>query len=38
MGLAIKGSTTKNLVKEVHQAVVQGTTDLQPLKIEINSL
>lgn len=38
MGLEVEGPTTKKLVKEVCQAIMQGTMDLQELKTEFNSL
>ena len=38
MGLVVEGPTIDKLVEEVQQATMQGTIDLQPLKIEFNSL
>jgi len=34
MRLTMEGSTIEKLVKEVHQATVQSTTDLEVLKLE----
>lgn len=38
MGLVVEGSTTDKLVKEVQQAAMQGTIDLQVLKVEFCEL
>lgn len=38
MGIAFEGPTIEKLVEEVRQARVQGTKDIQALKIEFSGL